>query len=49
MKTTLSKVSQTLCYGKIRLKETFDKKIMSKTRLQKLYTRFSKRINAGKD
>ena len=39
MKITLSKVSQTLCCGKLRLKETFDKKVMSQTPLQKLYTR----------
>ena len=46
MKTTLSKVSQYLCCGKLCLKN-FNKKVMSKTPSQELYTRFSKRINAA--
>ena len=47
MKTTLSKVSQHLCCGKLWWKENFDKKVMAKTPSQELYTRFSKRINAA--
>ena len=48
MKTTLSKVTQNSCCGRLCLKENFDKKVMSKTPSQESYTRFSKRINAGK-
>ena len=47
MKTTLSKVSQNLCCGKLCLKENFDKKVMSKVPPQELYTRFSKRNNSA--
>ena len=47
MKTTLSKVSQYLYCGKLCFKENFEKKIMSKTSSQELYTHFSKRINAA--
>ena len=47
MKTTLSKVSQNLCCGKLCLKENFDKKVMSKMSSQEFYTRVLKRINAA--
>ena len=47
MKTTLSKVSQHFCCGKLCLKENVDKKVMSKTPSQELYIRFSKRNNAA--
>ena len=47
MKATLSKVSQNLCCGKLCLKENVEKKEMSQTSSQELFTHFSKRINAA--